>query len=178
MIKVRGKSGASLLLTMMLVLASLVAMGFAGCGGGEDEGGTTMGETATSAVGSRSTTDVPHNVTVTAFVCPFDTTDVSVPPDEGMVLAKVGLKIINEGDVSYEANANMFVIEDSAGEDYIHYQFYTADDAMGSFNDSNVVAPGEELEVSLLFEVPPEIQLVGVKEGLGYPNTGDLYPLP
>jgi hypothetical protein len=168
---------------IVLMLVSLMAAGFAGCGSSDDNGGTSTpsessSTTATSAVGSRATTDVPHSVTVTAFVCPFETTDVSVPPDEGMVLAKVGLKIVNEGDVDYEANANMFVLEDSSGEDYTNYLFYNADDAMGSFTDSNVVKPGEELEVSLLFEVPPDVQLVGLREGLGYPNSGDLYPLP
>jgi hypothetical protein len=171
----RVRCGGVPLLLLVLVLTIM-----AGCGsGGEDTNAVTASTaTTTPAVGSRSTTDVPHSVTVTAFVCPLDNADVSVPPDEGMVLAKVGLKIVNEGDVSYEANANMFVIEDSTGEDYSSYLFYTADDAMGSFADSNVVAPGEELEASLLFEVPPDVELVGIKEGLGYPNSGDLYPLP
>jgi hypothetical protein len=64
---------------------------------------------------SGDTTDVPHSVTVTSLTCPFDTSDVSIEPDEGTVLARLDLKIVNEVDADYEANANMFVVEDASG---------------------------------------------------------------
>jgi hypothetical protein len=61
-----------------------------------------------------------------------------------------------------------------AGEDYVHYIFYEGENAMGSSQDSNVVKPGEELEVTLVFDVPADVELVGQREGLGYPEAGDL----
>jgi hypothetical protein len=163
---------------VILFTVVLLATGLVGCGDEEADDESAATTATTSTTGSRSTTDVPHSVTVTAFTCPIDTAEVSIEPDEGMVLARVDLKIVNEGDEDYEANANMFVVEDNTGEDYVHYIFYEGDDAMGSSTDSDVVAPGEELEVALLFEVPAGTDIVGVREGLGYPNSGDLYELP
>lgn len=181
---VKGKSAMGVrffTVTLVAVLALVLLAGNAGCGDEEgDEPSTTTTATPqpASTAGSRATDDVPHSVTVTALTCPYDTTDITNPPDEGMVLARVDLKIVNEGDADYEANANMFVIEDATGEDYPHFIFYNGEDAMGSSMDANVVPPGEELEVALLFEVPPDAELVGVREGLGHPEPGDLYELP
>lgn len=175
----RGNCARRMGIFTIFAIALMLFGGVAGCG--EDDNGDekTMASTAgTSTTGSRATDDVEHSVTVTSFTYPFETHEYTNPPDAGMVLAKVELRIVNEGDADYEANANLFVIEDVSGEDYAHFIFYDAADAMGSSSDSDVVAPGEELEVSLAFEVPPGLELAGVREGLGHPEPGDLYALP
>lgn len=172
-------SVCALTLGLFFLFAGIVA---AGCGDDGDEtvsndNGDSIG-TATASVGSRSTTDVPHTVTVTSFAYPYETDDVTMAPDAGLVMAKAEVKIVNDGDDDYEANANMFVLIDSADEDYVHYLFYNGDDAMGESVDSNVLHPGDEFEGALVFDVPPGLIFVGLREGLGYPNSGDLYDLP
>lgn len=139
------------LLVMALLTAPLPILA-AGCGDTDKSVEEALNEAADD-IQQAIEEATAHTVEVTGFTCPIPEDDNTGTADEGNVFASVNVKIKNDSDEEVIVSSASFSIEDEDGTMYDSSILYDGPNAIGA---ADTLAPGEELEGILVFEVPAE----------------------
>lgn len=137
---------AALLLTASLTLA--------GCGSTDEAVDQALDE-VTEDLQQVIEDTTAHSVTVTGFTCPIPSDEDTGEAATGNIFASVNVKIKNESDNEIFVGAGNFSLEDANGTLYDAKATYNGANAIGA---AETIAPGEELEGLLVFEVPEDAE--------------------
>lgn len=145
----RRPSLTLLVLTMLLVPVAAVIVG---CGD-EEKTAEEIINKAADEVNDVIEKSTAHTVTVTGFTCPIPTDDATGETEPGNVFASVNVKIRNDSESDLLISSANFSLEDEDGTLYEASVLYDGPSAIGAADN---IAPGEEIEGVLIFEVPSD----------------------